>query len=181
MSTARQGLIRGTGIFPLSREHVLQKLAPNTTQAIGNRETDSGRSQEQRNEETTTATLIDVFSELLGVKRDRPDVSQRNKFKVQLSGQANDSFLSLMEEDMARKEAEKEKKKGKTRKRAPLQKAKEAEFNENVCQNCGTDYDDDDDQDAWIGCDVENCNRWFHFYCYRYSGQDLHLNKSAFC
>lgn len=108
-----------------------------------------------------------MFSELLGVKRDRPDVSQRNKFKVQLSGQANDSFLSLMEEDMARKEAEKEKKKGKTRKRAPLQKAKEAEFNENVCQNCGTDYDDDDDddQDAWIGCDVENCNRWFHFYC----------------
>ena len=37
---------------------------------------------------------------------------------------------------------------------------------ENICQECGVSYDEDDHQDAWIGCDNEDtCGRWFHYWC----------------
>ena len=41
----------------------------------------------------------------------------------------------------------------------------EAEIDEEVCQECGANYNDDDKQDAWIGCDNEKCGRWFHYWC----------------
>ena len=37
---------------------------------------------------------------------------------------------------------------------------------ENICQECGVSYDEDDHQDAWIGCDNEDtCGCWFHYWC----------------
>lgn len=38
-------------------------------------------------------------------------------------------------------------------------------MNENECQVCGAAYDDDNDQEAWIGCDNEDCGRWYHYWC----------------
>ena len=37
---------------------------------------------------------------------------------------------------------------------------------EEVCQECGGLYEDDDEaeQAGWIGCDRE-CGRWFHYWC----------------
>ena len=30
----------------------------------------------------------------------------------------------------------------------------------------GVSYNEDDHQDAWIGCDNEDtCGRWFHYWC----------------
>ena len=39
------------------------------------------------------------------------------------------------------------------------------EVDENSCQECGVNYDDDDYQEAWIGCDNEDCGRWVHYWC----------------
>ena len=37
---------------------------------------------------------------------------------------------------------------------------------ENICQECGVSYDEDEYQDARIGCDNEDaCGRWFHYWC----------------
>jgi len=36
---------------------------------------------------------------------------------------------------------------------------------EYVCYVCGADYDDDDNQGVWIGCDNDDCGRWFHYWC----------------
>ena len=38
---------------------------------------------------------------------------------------------------------------------------------ENICQGCGAHFDDDDedDQQAWIGCDKKGCERWYHYWC----------------
>ena len=41
----------------------------------------------------------------------------------------------------------------------------EPEVDEEACQECGVLYEDDDRQDAWIGCDNETCGRWFHYWC----------------
>ena len=40
------------------------------------------------------------------------------------------------------------------------------EVDENTCQGCGNQYDDDDE--AWIGCDVIGCCRWYHYWCAGY-------------
>ena len=36
------------------------------------------------------------------------------------------------------------------------------DVNENVCHVCKAEYDDDENQDAWIGCDsdADVCGRW---------------------
>ena len=38
---------------------------------------------------------------------------------------------------------------------------------ENICQVCGGNYDDDDEeaQEGWIGCDERGCWRWYHYWC----------------
>ena len=36
---------------------------------------------------------------------------------------------------------------------------------ENLCQGCGKDYEKGttDDQQWWIGCDIADCRRWYHY------------------
>ena len=36
---------------------------------------------------------------------------------------------------------------------------------EDICQECGANYDEDDYPEAWIGCDNEECGRWYHYWC----------------
>ena len=33
------------------------------------------------------------------------------------------------------------------------------------CSQCGANYDEDDYPEAWIGCDNEECGRWYHYWC----------------
>lgn len=36
---------------------------------------------------------------------------------------------------------------------------------DSVCHICKANYDDDEQQEALIGCDNDECGRWFHFWC----------------
>ena len=40
---------------------------------------------------------------------------------------------------------------------------------ENISQECGAQYDEDEFQDAWIKCDNDDCGRWFHYWCAGFS------------
>ena len=42
-----------------------------------------------------------------------------------------------------------------------------SEEDENICQECGGAYDDDDEeaQRAWIVCDGPQCWKWYHYWC----------------
>ena len=120
--------------------------------------------------------IVAHFTGLLKVDKVRSAVGERNRFKVRLEGEAltSDDFIELMEadqEEKARKEAEKKGKKAK-KKGGKKQKQKVCEepvqieeVDENICQECGANYDEDDFQDAWIGCDNDDCGRWFHYWC----------------
>ena len=46
-------------------------------------------------------------------------------------------------------------------------KGKKTNEDENICQGCEGHFDDDDEesQEAWIGCDERGCWRWFHYWC----------------
>ena len=44
-----------------------------------------------------------------------------------------------------------------------------ADVDENKCQECGCTYDDDEHPEAWIGCDNDDCGRWFHYWCAQFS------------
>ena len=41
-------------------------------------------------------------------------------------------------------------------------------MDENISQECGAQYDEDEFQDAWIKCD-DDCGRWFHYWCASFS------------
>ena len=112
--------------------------------------------------------IISHFSEILEVRKSKPDVGKRNKLKVRLDGETltSDRFVELMEADMAKKESEKEKKKKKKGKKGgKKQEEDNQDVNENICQECGAEYDEDEFQDAWIGCDNDECGRWYHYWC----------------
>ena len=140
--------------------------------------------------ETRGAQVSKEVFLLLEIRAVRPKVGQRNNLKVRVEGEAitSDEFLDLLETQRAAKEEEKKQKKAKKGKKqkGSVNPRKEnsqegkltitlkvhiptyvkfcsyhAEVNENICQECGGNYDDDY-QDAWIGCDNEECGRWFH-------------------
>lgn len=50
-----------------------------------------------------------------------------------------------------------------------MRKTKESDIlvDENVCQGCGDNYNDDNDdtKDFWVGCDRPECGRWYHYWC----------------
>ena len=56
--------------------------------------------------------IILQFSEILEVRKSKPDVGKRNKCNVHLDGETltSDSFVELLEADMAKKEPENKKK-----------------------------------------------------------------------
>ena len=75
--------------------------------------------------------IVAHFTGILKVDRARPAVGERNKFKVQLEGEAitSDDFVELMEADQAekaRKKAEKDKKGGRERQEREEEQRKEA-------------------------------------------------------
>ena len=116
-----KGGFRGAGLVPFSRRHVLQKVAPSSSTEGSRDRICSGDSSKVKctscgHEMATTpiirSGIISKFSEILEVRKSKPDVGKRNIFKVHLDGETlpSDSFVELLA-DMAKKESEKEKKK----------------------------------------------------------------------
>ena len=175
-----KGGFRGAGLVPFSRKHVIEKIIPpgatvGSTNSDADREGCSmlkctGCGQEMAATPIIKLKLIAHFSGRLEVEKTKPAPGQRNRLKVRLEGEAitSDSFMELMEADKAEKECKKaeknKKKRGKKQKEVECAVPESTEVDENICQECGSDYNDDEYQYAWIGCN-NDCGRWFHYWC----------------
>jgi hypothetical protein len=178
-----KGGFRGAGLVPFSPEHVLAKLSPSSEPSNSSNDERGGRRKvacSSCGHDVATTPIIKThivsyFAGILEVRKDRPKIGARNHLKVRVEGEAitSDEFLELLQEQRDKKESEKAKK-GKRNRATQRRKATTEDteppedthdVDENTCQVCGIHFDDDDHQEAWIGCDSDNCGRWFHYWC----------------
>ena len=116
-----KGGFRGTGIYPFSQEHVLQKLDHNPlkmTSASGSVATESRVSTVKcvscgHEMEAATPTvklcLKSYFAGILEVRKDKPKIGERNNLKVRIEGEviSSDEFMELLQEQNTTKQSKK--------------------------------------------------------------------------
>ena len=119
-----KGGFRGAGLIPFSCNHVLQKLAPSAVLAHHDPANDPDDRQATTKITCTscghqmTATpllktrIVSYFSGILDVRTDGHKIGKRNNLKVRVEGEVitSDEFVTILEEQKASKEAEKQKK-----------------------------------------------------------------------
>ena len=183
-----KGGFRGAGLVPYSRAHVLEKLSPANPQSTHKPSQSTHITCSKCGHEMPATPsrvkshVVKYFSDILEVRASGPQIGERNNLKIRVEGEAitKEEFQTLLEES---KKSKTKKKKGKSKEQASEVNGMftkiigEGPFytksciphfldvDENICQECGANYEEDEHQDAWIGCDNNECGRWFHYYC----------------
>ncbi len=186
------GGFRAAGLHPLSRDAIpptkLKTSAPfrNVTSASASPQRSQPHSQPPPTVSETPVFIhiAQFFGSLFLSKATNVTIGVRRKGRTEPRhyGEAlteDDVLERIREQEEKKKEkaAEKAAKKGRRKQKSkpPTKRGKQAAGrhravpteDENICQECGGHYEDDDEesQEAWIGCDERGCWRWYHYWC----------------